>query len=118
MNQPEYTATAEEIANTTDAKQLIEWYDHADDMATNLEATIIARNASDVPDDDAWFFRASDKYAHCKTAMKRCLRQLHRIGYEGRVSVESVAVEEMKGMKWAINALQARVNKIDGGKND
>lgn len=118
MNQPEYTATAEEIASSTDAKQLIEWYDHADDMATNLEATILARNASDVPDDDAWFFRASDKYAHCRTAMKRCLRQLHRIGYEGRVEVTSVAVEEMKGMKRAINALQNRVNRLDGGKND
>ena len=82
MNDREMTATKTQIDTATDTDTLIGWYDHAEDMATNILATIEARDLADLNEDE-WFYRASDKYAHCKVAMKRVLRRLDRIGFDG-----------------------------------
>lgn len=84
MNDREHTATREQIEACTDIATLVRWFDDADDMAVNIAATITAREASDISDDE-WFFRSSDKYAFCRQAMHRIQKRLYRLGYEGRL---------------------------------
>jgi len=117
MNDREMTATKAQIDTATDTTTLIGWYDHAEDMAENIMATIKARDAADIADDE-WFYRASDKYAHCKVAMKRVLKRLHRLSYEGRVELEGVARADMREFARQMHALRTRMNAIDGGGRD
>lgn len=116
MNDREMTATKAQIDTATDTGQLIAWYDHAEDMATNILATIEARDLADLNEDE-WFYRASDKYAHCKVAMKRVLKRLHRLGYEGRVELEGVARADMRDFARQMHALRTRMNALDGGNS-
>lgn len=108
----DWAATKEDIDGVDDVATLIEWYDFADDTAVQVQSLIEARNLADVSDDD-WFFRSSDKIAHCKVAMRRIEKRLFRLGFDGRLEPEHISVGEMKETRRSINDLRTRMNFIE-----